>query len=57
MDYLKVRQEATVGHMALMLYGADIGERAGVMSQSVVMKRERLLPGHAYAGAPTHPAT
>jgi non-ribosomal peptide synthetase-like protein len=54
-DRLTVRREATVGNGALILYGADIGAGASVMSHSVIMKRERLLPGYAYAGCPTRP--
>jgi non-ribosomal peptide synthetase-like protein len=54
-DHLTVRREATVGNGALILYGADIGAGASVMSHSVIMKRERLLPGYAYAGCPTRP--
>jgi non-ribosomal peptide synthetase-like protein len=57
MDSVTVRREATVGHATLLLYGADIGERAHVMSQSVVMKRERLPAGGTYAGCPIQPAT
>ena len=34
-------------------HGADIGEGTRVASNSVVMKRERLLPGRCYAGCPT----
>jgi carbonic anhydrase/acetyltransferase-like protein (isoleucine patch superfamily) len=37
----------------VVLYGADVGEGAHVMPHSVVMKRELLLPGRSYAGAPT----
>ena len=32
------------------------GARANVAPHSVVMKRESLLAGHAYAGCPTRPA-
>lgn len=46
---------STVAAGALVLYGAEIGDGAHVGEQSVVMKHERLLPGHAYAGAPTRP--
>ena len=46
---------STVAAGALVLYGAEIGDGAHVGEQSVVMKHEQLLPGHAYAGAPTRP--
>jgi non-ribosomal peptide synthetase-like protein len=46
---------STVGAGALILYGAEIGEGAHVGEGSVVMKHERLLPGHCYEGAPTRP--
>ena len=54
-DRVIVRKGATVGSESLLLYGADIGERTYVMPNSVVMKRERLLSGRAYAGCPAHP--
>ncbi len=52
-DHVLIRQQATVGNLAVLLYGADIGAGASVSPHSVVMKRERLLPSHAYAGCPT----
>ncbi len=52
-DYVWVRKDATAGNAAVLLYGADIGERAWVLPHSVVMKHERLLPDSDYAGAPT----
>jgi non-ribosomal peptide synthetase-like protein len=52
-DYVTIRRQATVGNSAVLLYGADIGVRAYVTPHSVVMKRERLLAGCAYAGCPT----
>jgi non-ribosomal peptide synthetase-like protein len=52
-DYVLIRRQATVGNLAVLLYGADIGERTLVTPHSVVMKRERLLPNHTYAGCPT----
>jgi non-ribosomal peptide synthetase-like protein len=54
-DRLRLGARSTVGRGAVVLYGADIGEDAHVMPHSVVMKRERLLPGRRYAGAPTEP--
>src|SRR5207244_11357449 len=53
-DRVTIRRQATVGNSAVLLYGADIGVRTYVTPHSVVMKRERLLPGHSYAGCPTH---
>jgi non-ribosomal peptide synthetase-like protein len=52
-DTVHIRRDASVGSGTVVLYGADIGERASVASQSVVMKRERLLPARQYAGCPT----
>jgi non-ribosomal peptide synthetase-like protein len=52
-DHVTIRGQATVGNSAVLLYGADIGARTYVTPHSVVMKRERLLPGHCYAGSPT----
>lgn len=52
-DHVKVGRHATVGNSAVLLYGADIGAGVYVAPHSVVMKRERLLPGRAYEGCPT----
>ena len=54
-DYVRIGPGAGVGHNAVLLYGADIGEQTEVAPHSVVMKHERLLPGHRYAGCPTNP--
>jgi non-ribosomal peptide synthetase-like protein len=54
-DHVHIRDGATVGANAVLLYGADIGEGASVAPHSVVMKRERLEPGVAYEGVPTQP--
>jgi len=54
-DYVRIGPGASVGHNAVLLYGADIGEQTEVAPHSVVMKHERLLPGHRYAGCPTNP--
>ncbi|MEZ6038261.1 MAG: amino acid adenylation domain-containing protein [Planctomycetota bacterium] len=43
----------SVGRAAVVLYGADIGERTRVAPHSVVMKHELLLPDRDYAGAPS----
>jgi non-ribosomal peptide synthetase-like protein len=52
-DRVDIRAGATVASGALLLYGADIGEGAQVAPHSVVLKRERLLPGLHYEGFPT----
>ncbi len=52
-DRVEIRAGATVGMGAVLLYGADIGAGAKVAPHSVVMKRERLLPGGRYEGCPT----
>ncbi len=52
-DRILIRRGATVGSGTVLLYGADIGEGTRVAQNSVVMKRERLLPGRSYAGCPT----
>jgi serine acetyltransferase len=52
-DHVHVRRRATLGASTVPLYGAEIGEHAHVAAHSVIMKRERLLPGRRYEGAPT----
>jgi acetyltransferase-like isoleucine patch superfamily enzyme len=52
-DQVIIRRHATVGSTAVLLYGADIGEGTHVTPHSVVMKKERLLAGRTYDGAPT----
>ncbi len=54
-DRVRIRRGATVGRNAVLLYGADLGERTRVAPHSVVMKHEHLLPGRSYAGFPTRP--
>ncbi len=54
-DHVHLRKGCSVGHAAVLLYGADIGAEATVAPHSVVMKREHLLPGRTYAGCPTRP--
>ncbi len=54
-DRIRIGRHATLGSDTVPLYGAVIGERAQVAPHSVVMKRERLLPGVRYGGAPTRP--
>jgi non-ribosomal peptide synthetase-like protein len=53
---VRIRAGADVGRGAVLLYGADIGERTEVTPNSVVMKREALMPGLRYAGCPTRPS-
>ena len=53
MDHVRIGAGATVGHNAMLLYGAEVGAGARVTANSVVMKEERLLPGLTYAGVPT----
>ncbi|OFZ49709.1 MAG: hypothetical protein A2577_07525 [Bdellovibrionales bacterium RIFOXYD1_FULL_36_51] len=48
-----IKKGATVGNAAVLLYGADIGEKTRVYDNSVVMKNERLMPAHQYVGCPT----
>jgi non-ribosomal peptide synthetase-like protein len=55
MDRIAIRAGATVGHNAVLLYGADIGAGARVAPHSVVLKHEHLRPGLSYAGFPTRP--
>ena len=52
-DHVHVRRWATLGASTVPLYGAEVGEHAHVAAHSVIMKRERLLPGRRYEGAPT----
>ena len=54
-DRITIRRGATVGHNAVLLYGADVGERTRVAPHSVVLKHEHLLPARVYAGFPTRP--
>lgn len=54
-DRVHVRRGATLACATVPLYGADIGEGTQVAAHSVIMKRERLLPGLHYEGAPTRP--
>ena len=52
-DRVRLGRCCTVGRATVVLYGADIGDRAHVAPHSVVMKREVLSPGRHYVGAPT----
>jgi non-ribosomal peptide synthetase-like protein len=55
-DHVRIRQGATVGSGAVLLYGADVGVGTHVAPHSVVMKHESLLPHHSYSGSPTRPS-
>jgi non-ribosomal peptide synthetase-like protein len=55
MDRIAIRRGATVGHNAVLLYGADIGAGVRVAPHSVVLKHEHLHAGLSYAGFPTRP--
>ncbi|MBI5171231.1 MAG: amino acid adenylation domain-containing protein [Candidatus Eisenbacteria bacterium] len=50
---VRIAAGSDVARGAVLLYGADIGERAEVAANSVVMKQELLLPGRRYEGCPT----
>jgi len=52
---IRIGRGATVGHNAVVFYGADIGHGAHVSPHSVVMKRDILQPHARYAGVPTRP--
>ena len=54
-DRVRIGRQATVGCGTVVLYGADVGDGAHVMSHGVVMKGEVLLPGRHYAGSPAAP--
>ena len=51
-DHVRIRKGATVGHHAVLFYGADIGEHAHVAPHGVVLKGERLSGGQDWAGVP-----
>jgi non-ribosomal peptide synthetase-like protein len=52
MDHVRIRKGATVGHHAVLFYGADIGAGAQVAPHGVVLKGERLAAGLRWAGVP-----
>jgi non-ribosomal peptide synthetase-like protein len=56
-DHVVIRRNATLGSATVPLYGAEIGERTHVAAHSVIMKRECLLPGLLYEGAPCRTRT
>ncbi|MEY2745631.1 MAG: hypothetical protein RL112_673 [Planctomycetota bacterium] len=51
-DHVRIRAGATVGHHAVLFYGADIGERALVAPHGVVLKGERLAGDFEWSGVP-----
>jgi non-ribosomal peptide synthetase-like protein len=52
-DRVQVQSGATVAAGAVLLYGCEVGTASLVAPHSVVMKRERLLPGADHEGCPT----
>ncbi|MFN8588658.1 MAG: AMP-binding protein, partial [Candidatus Eisenbacteria bacterium] len=50
---VRIGAHSDVARGAVLLYGADVGERTEVTANGVVMKREQLLPGLRYEGCPT----
>jgi non-ribosomal peptide synthetase-like protein len=54
-DRIHIGRRATLASATVPFYGAVIGAGTYVAPHSVVMKRERLLPGVEYEGAPTVP--
>lgn len=54
-DRVVVGRGATVGHQAVLMYGAVIGAGTRVAPHSVVMKYEHLQAGASYEGFPTRP--
>jgi non-ribosomal peptide synthetase-like protein len=56
-DRVVIGKNATLGSASVPLYGARIGEGTQVAAHSVIMKREHLLPGIHYEGAPTRART
>jgi non-ribosomal peptide synthetase-like protein len=52
-DRIRVGRGASVSEGAVLFYGAEVGDGARVLPQSVVMKHEALSPGLSYEGCPT----
>jgi len=53
-DRVRIGAGATLSRGTVPLYGAVIDERTHLGANSVVMKREHLLPGLRYQGVPSH---
>ncbi|WP_428334558.1 amino acid adenylation domain-containing protein [Novosphingobium sp.] len=53
-DCVHIGAGATMARGTVPLYGAVIDDRTHVGANSVVMKREHLLPGLRYQGVPSH---
>ena len=51
-DHVHIGSGASLGHHAVLFYGANIGDGALVTPHSVIMKNERLDPNATYAGCP-----
>jgi len=52
-DYVRIGAGATMARGTVPLYGAVIDDRTHLGANSVVMKREHLLPGLRYQGVPS----
>ena len=52
---VSIGDHATVERATVLFYGAQLGRACHVKPHSVVMKNERLSPGHSFEGAPTRP--
>ncbi len=52
-DRVRIGAGATLARGTVPLYGAVIGDRTHVGANSVIMKREHLLPGLRYQGVPS----
>ena len=53
-DRVRIGAGATMARGTVPLYGAVIDDRTHLGANSVVMKREHLLPGLRYQGVPSH---
>jgi non-ribosomal peptide synthetase-like protein len=51
-DHVHIGRDASLGHHAVLFYGANIGDGALVTPHSVIMKNERLDANATYAGCP-----
>jgi non-ribosomal peptide synthetase-like protein len=51
-DHVHIGSGASLGHHAVLFYGANIGDGALVTPHSVIMKNERLDANATYAGCP-----
>ena len=51
-DYIRIDNQATLGHHAVLFYGATIGAGALVKHHSVIMKNEQIESDAIYCGCP-----